>query len=36
MDETKKEIKTEIQSLDNLFDFKDTLFQVVERLEQGK
>jgi len=36
MDETKKEVKTEIQSLDNLFDFKDTLFQVVERLEQGK
>jgi len=36
LDESKKEIKSEIKSLDSIFDFKDLLFQTVDRLEQSK
>lgn len=30
LDENKKEIKTEIETLDNLFDFSEKLFEIVE------
>jgi len=36
IDENKKEIKTEISSLDDIFNFSDKLMQVIERLENNK
>lgn len=33
LDENKKEIKTEIETLDNLFDFSEKLFEIVGRYE---
>jgi len=36
LDENKKEVKTEIANLDSIFEFKDLLFQTVDRLEQCK
>lgn len=34
LDENKKEIKTEIQSLDNLYDFSDKLLEIVENYDK--
>ena len=34
LDENKKEIKTEIQTLDDIFSFSDKLFQVVENYDK--
>lgn len=34
LDENKKEIKTEIQSLDDIFGYSDKLFEVVESLDK--
>jgi len=36
LDEAKKEVKTEISSLDDIFSFSDTLFQMIDNLEKGK
>ena len=36
IDENKKEIKTEISSLDDIFNFSDKLMQVIEGLENNK
>jgi hypothetical protein len=36
LDEAKKEVKNEISSLDEIFNFSDTLLQVIDNLEQGK
>jgi len=36
IDENKKEIKTEISSLDDIFNFGDKLLQVIEGLENNK
>jgi hypothetical protein len=36
LDESKKEIKNEIGTLDEIFDFTSELLQVVENLERGK
>ncbi|MGC3977411.1 MAG: hypothetical protein QM751_03795 [Paludibacteraceae bacterium] len=33
LDENKKEVKTEIETLDNLFDFSEKLFEIVEKYE---
>lgn len=34
LDENKKEIKTEIQSLDDIFNFSDKLFEIVENYDK--
>lgn len=36
LDENKKEIKTEIETLDNLFDFSEKLFEIVENFDKKK
>lgn len=36
LDEQKKEIKTEINSLDDLFNFSDALFKIVEGLDKSQ
>lgn len=36
LDENKKEIKHEIQSIDDLYTFADTLKEVILKLEQQK
>jgi predicted type IV restriction endonuclease len=36
LDENKKEIKTELSTLDDIFDFADKLFQVVETYDKVK
>ncbi len=36
LDEQKKEIKTEINSLDDLFNFSETLFRIVEAFDKAK
>lgn len=36
IDENKKEIKTELSSLDDIFNFSDKLLQVIEGLENNK
>ena len=33
LDENKKEVKTEIQNLDDIFNFTDKLFEIVENYE---
>lgn len=34
LDENKKEVKTEIQTLDDIYNFSDVLFQVIEKLSK--
>lgn len=36
LDEAKKEVKNEINTLDEIFNYSETLFQVIESLEKGK
>jgi hypothetical protein len=36
LDEAKKEVKNEINSLDEIFNFSETLFQAIDNLEKGK
>jgi hypothetical protein len=36
LDEAKKEVKNEINSLDEIFNFSETLFQTIDNLEKGK
>jgi len=36
LDENKKEVKNEIENLDNIFNFQDLLFQTVDRLGKCK
>jgi hypothetical protein len=36
LDEAKKEIKTEISSVDEIFNYAETLNQVIDNLEKGK
>ncbi|MFA6570244.1 MAG: restriction endonuclease, partial [Bacteroidota bacterium] len=36
LDDNKKEVKNEIQTLDDIFKFSDTLFQIVEKYDQSK
>jgi hypothetical protein len=36
LDEAKKEVKNEINSLDEIFNFSEILFQAIDNLEKGK
>lgn len=36
LDEAKKEVKNEINTLDEIFNYSETLFQVIDSLEKGK
>lgn len=36
LDEQKKEVKNEISSLDDIFNFSDSLLKIVENLQKAK
>jgi hypothetical protein len=36
LDDQKKEIKTEISTLDDIFNFSETLFKIVETFDKSK